>query len=126
MAAKEINLGRVKGDPLTWNDLTDEQKESLRGQKGDTAPPPIIKIGEITTVESYIEAGVESHTDGNTTTFDFQIPKGQKGNDYSAGMLNTIAEVMSSTDSTKFPGILAIHEMMEEITADEIANIFNN
>ena len=41
-------------------------------------------------------------------------------------MLNTIAEVMSSTDSTKFPGILAIHEMMEEITADEIANIFNN
>ena len=41
MAAKEINLGRVKGDPLTWNDLTDEQKESLRGQKGDTAPAPL-------------------------------------------------------------------------------------
>ena len=31
----KLNLGRVKGDPLTWDDLTDEQKASLKGQKGD-------------------------------------------------------------------------------------------
>lgn len=35
---KEFNLGRVKGDPLTFNDLTAAQKEELRGPQGERGP----------------------------------------------------------------------------------------
>lgn len=126
MAVKELNLGRVKGDPLTWDDLTDEQKESLRGQKGDDGRAPIIKVGTVTTIDSTGNANVNAHTEGNTTTFDFQIPRGETGGNYTNGILNTIEDVMLSEDSEKFPGVLAIKELMEEITDEEIAAIFNN
>lgn len=126
MASAQMDLGRVKGDPLTWADLTEEQKESLRGEKGDNAPPPIIKVGNVTTIEPSGSANVIPHTDGNTTTFDFQIPRGQKGDDYLTGMLNTMEEVSTSTDETKFPGILAIQEMLEDVTEAEINAILNN
>lgn len=126
MASAQIDLGRVKGEPLTWNDLTEEQKESLRGEKGDNASPPIIRVGTVTTVEPSGSADVIPHTDGNTTTFDFQIPRGQKGDDYLTSILNTMEEVEASTDETKFPGALAIKEMLEEITDEEINTILNN
>ena len=32
----KLNLGRVKGDPLTWDDLTDEQKQRLDDFIGST------------------------------------------------------------------------------------------
>ena len=31
-------LQGIQGDPLTWDDLTDEQKASLKGEKGDDGP----------------------------------------------------------------------------------------
>lgn len=124
MALAQIDLGKVKGDPLTWSDLTEEQKESLRGEKGDNASPPVIKVGTVTTVESSGMANVIPHTDGNTTTFDFQIPRGERGNDYLSGILNTMEEVVSSKDETKIPGVLAIQEMLEEISQEEIDAIF--
>lgn len=77
----QINLGRVKGDPLTWDDLTEEQKLSLKGEKGDM---PIIKAGTTTVVTFDESAKVTSETNGDVTSFHFQIPVGQKPPYYGA------------------------------------------
>lgn len=77
----KLNLGRVKGDPLTWDDLTDEQKASLKGQKGDI---PIVKAGTTTIVKFDQNAKVTSETNGDVTSFNFQIPVGQKPPYYGA------------------------------------------
>lgn len=77
----KINLGRVKGDPLTWDDLTDEQKLSLKGEKGNT---PKVKAGTTTIVEYDKGAKVTSNTTGDVTSFNFQIPVGQKPPFYGA------------------------------------------
>lgn len=34
-----VNLGRVKGDPFTWDDFTTEQLEQLKGTPGTQGPP---------------------------------------------------------------------------------------
>lgn len=77
----KLNLGRVKGDPLTWDDLTNEQKASLKGEKGDM---PVIKAGTTTTVKFDQNAKVTSETNGDVTSFNFQIPVGQKPPFYGA------------------------------------------
>ncbi|MCI8597925.1 MAG: hypothetical protein HFJ10_05725 [Lachnospiraceae bacterium] len=77
----QINLGHVKGDPLTWEDLTEEQRLSLKGEKGDT---PTVKAGKTTIVEYDQGAKVTSQTTGDVTSFDFQIPVGQEPPFYGA------------------------------------------
>lgn len=77
----KINLGRVKGEPLTWDDLTEEQKASLKGEIGKT---PTIKVGTTETVEYEEGAEVTAETKGDVTSFHFKIPVGQKPPYYSA------------------------------------------
>ena len=81
MEMPKINLGRVKGDPLTWDDLTEEQKASLKGEKGNT---PTIKVGTTETVAYEEGAEVTSETKGDVTSFNFKIPVGQKPPLYAA------------------------------------------
>ncbi len=76
-----LDLGRVKGDPLTWEDLTEEQRLSLKGEKGDT---PKVKAGTTTIVKYNEGAAVTSETNGDVTSFNFQIPVGQKPPFYGA------------------------------------------
>lgn len=122
----KINLGRVKGDPLRYEDLTDAQKLELKGDKGDNAPPPVIKVGTVETLDPSDKATVTSETNGNVTTFNFQIPQGEKGVDYENAILNSMDEIIESDDSTKVPGTLAIKEMLDEITDEEITTLFEN
>lgn len=77
----KINLGRVKGDPLHYEDLTEEQKLELKGETGNT---PIIKAGTTTIVNFDQAAKVTSETNGDVTSFNFQIPVGQEPPFYGA------------------------------------------
>jgi len=65
-----------KGDPFTYDDFTAEQLEGLI---------PIIKTGEVSTLPAGSRATVTATTDGQTTTFDFGIPKGRDGDGASGG-----------------------------------------
>ena len=71
----KVNLGHVVGRALTWEDLTEEQKLSLKGEKGNT---PEVKAGKTTIVEYDEGAKVTSETNGDVTSFNFQIPVGQR------------------------------------------------
>lgn len=77
----QLDLGRVKGDPFRYEDLTDEQKLELKGEKGDM---PVIKAGTTTIVKFDENAKVTSETNGDVTSFNFQIPVGQKPPYYGA------------------------------------------
>lgn len=77
----QLNLGRVKGDPLTWEDLTEAQKLELKGDKGDM---PIIRAGTIKAVPFEEGAKITSETNGDITSFNFQVPVGQKPPFYGA------------------------------------------
>lgn len=77
----QLDLGRVKGDPFLYEDLTEEQKLELKGEKGDM---PIVKAGTTTIVEYEQGAKVTSETNGDVTSFNFQIPIGQKPPFYGA------------------------------------------
>ena len=77
----KINLGRVKGDPFRYEDLTEAQKLELKGEKGDM---PVIKAGTTTIVNFDQNAKVTSETNGDVTSFNFQIPVGQKPPFYGA------------------------------------------
>lgn len=120
----QIDLGNVKGDPFKYNDFTLEQLEALKGAKGDKGDPPIIKIGNVISVPFESPAIITYETSDNIVTLNFQIPQGKNGEDYTNGILNTMNNVVTSNDQTKIPGIFAIQEMMEEITEEEIEEIF--
>lgn len=77
----QLDLGRVKGDPFLYEDLTEEQKLELKGEKGDM---PIVKAGTTTIVEYDQGAKVTSETNGDVTSFNFRIPIGQKPPFYGA------------------------------------------
>lgn len=64
-----------KGDALTFDDLTDEQKEALKGAKGDTGATPTIKA-QVVTTSAENGAKVEVSTTNNVSTFKFTIPRG--------------------------------------------------
>jgi len=64
-----------KGDPLSFDDLTEEQKEELKGEKGDAVKT--INVGSVTTINPDQSATVtKSAETPESVTFDFRIPRG--------------------------------------------------
>ena len=85
-----------KGDPLTWRDLTQSNKEEIRGPRGYTG-----EASKITKTE-YDSSGntVLTFNDGTKTT----IKKGEKGDKGNTGDSVTVASVSKSglTNTVKF------------------------
>lgn len=64
-----------KGDPLSFDDLTEEQKAELKGEKGDAVKT--INVGSVTTINPDQSATVtKSAETAESVTFDFRIPRG--------------------------------------------------
>ncbi len=119
----QLDLGNVKGDPFKYSDFTPEQLLGLKGDKGD---PPVINIGTVTTIPFGSSPSITISSDENGDyVLNFQIPQGKNGADYTDGIMNTMSEIIASSDTTKVPGVLAIKEMLEDITDDEIQDIFS-
>ena len=57
----------------------DKGDQGIQGDKGDTGITPTIKAGSVTTVSAGSSATVTASTVGTTTTFNFAIPQGIKG-----------------------------------------------
>ena len=73
-----------KGEPFTYEDFTEEQLESLKGQQGDTGATPTFSIGAVSTIPSDQVAKIElkkTEVDGIPNyAFEFSIPKGANYN----------------------------------------------
>ena len=130
----QINLGRVKGDPFTYEDFTQEQLAALKGADGVT---PTIKVGTVTTLEPEENATVTAKTSGTTTTFNFGIPRGENSDasifngtqaEYEA-QKNTIADgtVVNITDDLsdgELVGVDALNRVSD--LEDDVTNLGNN
>ena len=77
----QVDLGKVKGEPFRFEDFTPEQKLEIKGDKGDM---PIVKAGAVTTVPYEEGAKITSETNGDVTSFHFQVPVGQRPPFYGA------------------------------------------
>ena len=93
---QKLSIKGDKGDPLTWNDLTRSQKEALRGERGFTGP------GSKVTSTAYDSYGntVITFNDGTKTT----IKKGTKGDKGNTGNSVSVSSVTKSglTNTVKF------------------------
>ena len=130
----QINLGRVKGDPFTYEDFTPEQLAALKGENGVT---PTIKVGTVTTLEPEDKATVTAKTSGTTTTFNFGIPRGENSDasifngtqaEYEA-QKNTIEDgtVVNITDDLsdgELVGVDALNRVSD--LEDDVTNLGNN
>ena len=67
----EVNLGRVKGDPFTYEDFTAEQLSDLKGSDGVSPTISTSKVNKTTTVSIVDVEGTKK----------FQILDGNDGND---------------------------------------------
>ena len=69
--------GKIGQDgTVTFDELTDEQRASLKGEKGDTAT---IALGSCTTGEPGTEVVITNSGTPNAAVFNFVIPKGNVG-----------------------------------------------
>lgn len=123
-----INLGRVKGDPFTYDDFTPEQLAGLKGESFKfedfseeqlDSITPKIEVGTVTTLDAGSQATVTPTVNGNTTTFDFGIPKGQ---DFNLEKIDTKTDLMANTEVGKLADALAIKEAITEVDKPDIAN----
>lgn len=87
-----INLGKVKGEPFRYEDFTEEQLKALKGKDfkyEDFSPEQLeglrskIKVGVVETLDADEQVRVTPRVEGNTTTLDFAIPRGNGVNSYS-------------------------------------------
>lgn len=123
-----INLGRVKGDPFTYDDFTPEQLAGLKGESFKfedfseeqlDSITPKIEVGTVTTLDAGSQATVTPKVNGNTTTFDFGIPKGQ---DFNLEKIDSRTDLMANTEVGKLADALAIKEAITEVDKPDIAN----
>ena len=93
---QKLSIKGDKGDPLTWPDLTPSQREALRGERGFTGP------GAKVTNTSYDSSGntVITFNDGTKAT----IKKGVKGDKGNTGNSVSVSSVSKSglTNTVKF------------------------
>lgn len=93
---QKLSIKGDKGDPLTWPDLTLSQKEALRGERGFTGP-----AAKVTNI-SYDSSGntVITFNDGTKAT----IKKGNKGDKGNTGNSVSVLSVTKSglTNTVKF------------------------
>lgn len=87
-----INLGKVKGEPFRYEDFTPEQLEALRGKDfkyEDFSLEQLeglkskLEIGTVETLDADQKATVTSSVNGNITTLNIGIPRGNGVNSYS-------------------------------------------
>ncbi len=94
--AQKLSIKGDKGDPLTWNDLTLSQREALRGERGFTGPAAKVTN---TSYDSYGNT-VITFNDGTRAT----IKKGEKGDKGNTGDSVNVSSVTKSglTNTVKF------------------------
>ena len=100
----QINLGRVKGDPFTYEDFTPEQLEGLRGEDGKDFPRFSGTIAEYEAVASEIEEGTIV-----TITDDFD-----EENLIGADTLRRVADVEDAVEDLKKNGASNIVYLTQE------------
>ena len=93
---QKLSIKGDKGDPLTWPDLTPSQREALRGERGFTGP------GAKVTNTSYDSSGntVITFNDGTKAT----IKKGVKGDKGNTGDSVSVSSITKSglTNTVRF------------------------
>ena len=130
----QINLGKVKGDPFTYEDFTPEQLAALKGADGVT---PTIKVGTVSTLEPEESATVTASTSGTTTTFNFGIPRGENSDasifngtsaEYEAAKENiadgTVVNITDDTSDGELIGVDTLNRVAD--LEDETANLDTN
>lgn len=75
---RELLRGET-GRAMNWDDLTDEQKEYLRGQKGEDGVTPSFSIGTVETLDPNADAYVTIAGTDAAPVLNIGIPKGEKG-----------------------------------------------
>ena len=93
---QKLSIKGEKGDPLTWPDLTPSQKEEIRGPRGFTGPAAKVTN---TSYDSYGNT-VITFNDGTKAT----IKKGDKGDKGNTGNSVSVSSVTKSglTNTVKF------------------------
>lgn len=87
----EVNLGRVKGDPFTYEDFTAEQLAALKGSDGVSPTISTSKVNKTTTVSIVDVEGTKN----------FQILDGSDGND--GVSITAITQTLSTEDNAMSP-----------------------
>lgn len=87
----EVNLGRVKGDPFTYDDFTEEQLAALKGTDGISPTISTSKVNKTTTVSI-------TDIEGTKT---FQVLDGNDGNN-GVG-ISAITQTLSTEDNAMSP-----------------------
>jgi hypothetical protein len=130
-----INLGKVKGEPFRYEDFTPEQLEGLKGKDfkfEDFSPEQLeglrskIKVGVVETLDADEQVRVTPRVEGNTTTLDFAIPRGNGVNSYSG----TREQYESEKESIKDGSLVNItdeNDFEDEtlIGADTLRRVFD-
>jgi hypothetical protein len=134
-----INLGKVKGEPFRYEDFTHEQLEALKGKDfkyEDFSPEQLdklkskVKIGTVETLDADQEATVTSSVDGNVTTLNIGIPRGNGVNSYSGTReeYNNIADTIKDgslvniTDENDFDD----ENLIGQVTMQRLNDIEDN
>lgn len=91
-----------KGKPFTFEDFTEEQLLSIKGDKGDKGDTAVIESVSVKTGEAGTQANVINKGTSSEAKFEFTIPKGDKG-DTGATPNLSIGEVetLSSEEKSK-------------------------
>ena len=87
----EVNLGRVKGEPFTYDDFTEEQLAALKGANGVSPTISTSKVNKTTTVSI-------TDIEGTKT---FQVLDGNDGND--GVSISAITQTLSTEDNAMSP-----------------------
>ncbi len=105
-----------KGDPLTWDDLTDEQKAFLKGEKGDTPEKGVdyFTEDEVRQVAEYVKKTVKEEV------------RPKKGIDYNDGKDADEKNIIKSV-LEKMPSIedIASHVKLPELNRIDKELLFN-
>lgn len=134
-----INLGKVKGEPFRYEDFTEEQLEALKGKDfkyEDFSPEQLeglkskVKIGTVETLDADQKATVTSSVDGNVTTLNIGIPRGNGVNSYSGTReeYNNIADTIKDgslvniTDENDFDD----ENLIGQVTMQRLNDIEDN
>lgn len=134
-----INLGKVKGEPFRYEDFTHEQLEALKGKDfkyEDFSPEQLdklkskVKIGTVETLDADQKATVTSSVDGNVTTLNIGIPRGNGVNSYSGTReeYNNIADTIKDgslvniTDENDFDD----ENLIGQVTMQRLNDIEDN
>lgn len=87
----EVNLGRVKGEPFTYDDFTEEQLAALKGANGVSPTISTSKVNKTTTVSI-------TDIEGTKT---FQVLDGNDGNN--GVSISAITQTLSTEDNAMSP-----------------------